>query len=112
MHTAFLSFFVLFFAAIMEIAGCYSFWAWIRLEKSLLWILPGTIALWLFAAALTYIECEYAGIAYAAYGAIYIMSAIIWMWVVEKNTPDIYDIVGLTICLIGSLIILYGRDYT
>jgi len=90
----------------MEIVGCYSFWAWIRLEKSLLWILPGTIALWLFAAALTYIESEY-----AAYGAIYIMSAIIWMWVVEKNTPDIYDIAGLIICFIGSLIILFGRNY-
>jgi small multidrug resistance family-3 protein len=36
-------------AAIAEIAGCFAFWAWLRLEKSAIWALPGTISLIIFA---------------------------------------------------------------
>lgn len=100
------------FAAIMEIAGCFSFWAWLKLGKSIFWIIPGILALCLFALALSYIDSEYAGRAYAAYGAIYIMSSIIWMWLIEKNTPDLFDIIGLVICLLGAFIILFGRKYS
>ena len=28
-------------AALAEIAGCFSFWAWLRLDKSAWWLLPG-----------------------------------------------------------------------
>lgn len=28
-------------AALAEIAGCFAFWAWIRLDRSPLWLLPG-----------------------------------------------------------------------
>lgn len=93
-------------AAITEIAGCFSFWAWMRLGKSILWLIPGTLSLWIFAYLLTFIESDYAGRAYAAYGAIYIGSSILWMWIIEKNTPDRFDILGVSICLIGAGIIL------
>ena len=36
-------------AAIAEIAGCYSVWAWLRLERSPLWLVPGIASLLLFA---------------------------------------------------------------
>jgi small multidrug resistance family-3 protein len=35
-------------AALAEIAGCFAFWAWIRLDKSILWLLPGMASLALF----------------------------------------------------------------
>ena len=35
-------------AAIAEIAGCFAFWSWLRLGKTVYWILPGTIALLIF----------------------------------------------------------------
>ncbi|RWC09118.1 MAG: hypothetical protein EOS51_24825, partial [Mesorhizobium sp.] len=35
-------------AALAEIAGCFSIWAWWRLEKSLLWLAPGLASLALF----------------------------------------------------------------
>lgn len=38
-------------AAIAEIAGCFSFWAWLKLEKSPVWLIPGTVSLWVFACA-------------------------------------------------------------
>ena len=41
-------------AALFEIAGCFAFWAWWRLEKSPLWLLPGMVSLALFAWLLTH----------------------------------------------------------
>ncbi len=43
------SFFYFCMAAAAEIAGCFAFWAWLRLGKSPLWLLPGVLALVLFA---------------------------------------------------------------
>jgi small multidrug resistance family-3 protein len=55
-------------AAAAEIAGCFAFWAWLRLGRSVLWVGPGVLALVIFALALTRIETDAAGRAYAAYG--------------------------------------------
>ena len=40
-------------AAIAEIAGCFAFWAWLRLGKPLWWLLPGVLSLIVFAYLLT-----------------------------------------------------------
>jgi Uncharacterised BCR, YnfA/UPF0060 family len=32
-------------AAVAEIAGCFAFWAWLRLDKSALWLIPGSLSL-------------------------------------------------------------------
>jgi small multidrug resistance family-3 protein len=56
-------------ASVGEIAGCFSFWAWLRLGKSPLWLLPGMASLALFAYLLTKIDTATAGRAYAAYSA-------------------------------------------
>jgi small multidrug resistance family-3 protein len=39
-------------AAIAEIAGCFAFWAWLRLGKSPWWLLRGVASLMVFAWAL------------------------------------------------------------
>ena len=36
-------------AALGEIAGCFAFWAWLRMQKSPLWVLPGVASLVVFA---------------------------------------------------------------
>ncbi len=43
-------------ASVGEIAGCFAFWAWLRLGKTPLWALPGMISLVVFALALTRID--------------------------------------------------------
>jgi small multidrug resistance family-3 protein len=48
-------------AALMEIAGCFAFWAWLKLDKSALWLIPGIAALALFAYLLTLVESPFAG---------------------------------------------------
>ncbi|QSB45153.1 YnfA family protein [Tsuneonella flava] len=99
-------------AAIAEIAGCFAFWVWLRLDKSVWWVVPGMIALALFAYLLTLVEAEHAGRTYAAYGGVYIVSAIAWLWIVEGAKPDRWDMIGASVCLIGATIILFGPRAT
>ena len=96
-------------AALGEIGGCFAFWAWLRMGRSVLWTLPGGVSLVLFAMALTRVDSAVAGRAYAAYGGIYILSSLIWLWVVEGTRPDGWDVAGTGICLVGAAIILFGR---
>lgn len=96
-------------AALAEIAGCYSLWAVLKLNKPAWWLAPGLLSLCLFAWLLTLIDSAAAGRAYAAYGAIYIAASIGWMWWIEKQQPDMWDSVGLLLCLTGSAVILFGR---
>jgi len=93
-------------AALAEIAGCFSFWAWLRMGKSGWWLAPGFLSLCLFAYLLTRIPSDAAGRAYAAYGGIYITMSILWLWIVEQQRPDRWDFIGMTVCLVGSAIIL------
>lgn len=95
-------------AALAEIAGCFAFWAWLRMDKSPWWIVPGVASLCLFAWLLTLVDAEHAGRAYAAYGGIYIVAAIVWAAVVEGVVPDRWDIIGGIVCLSGAAIILLG----
>lgn len=93
-------------AAIAEIAGCFAFWAWLRLGKSVWWIAPGLLSLIIFACALTLVQTEAAGRAYAAYGGVYIAASLVWLWAAEGLRPDRWDLTGATLCLVGAAIIL------
>ncbi len=95
-------------AALAEIAGCFAFWAWLRLGRSLWWTLPGLAALVLFAWLLTRIDSDFAGRAYAAYGGIYILASLGWLWLAEGQFPTKWDLAGGALCLIGAVVILTG----
>ncbi len=95
-------------AALAEIGGCFTFWAWLRLDRSPLWLAPGTASLILFAWMLTRIDADFAGRAYAAYGGIYILASLLWMWLIEGARPDRWDVIGAALCLAGTMVILFG----
>ncbi|MFJ6024290.1 YnfA family protein [Brevundimonas sp. NPDC092305] len=95
-------------AAVAEIAGCFAFWAWLKLGKSAWWLVPGLLSLALFAYLLTLVDAEHAGRSYATYGGIYIAAAVIWLWVAEGVRPDRWDVLGTAVCLMGAGIILWG----
>jgi small multidrug resistance family-3 protein len=99
---------VFIMAALAEIAGCFSFWAWWRLEKSPLWLIPGMASLAAFAFLLTLAESDAAGRADAAYGGIYICASLFWLWAAEGVRPDRFDLAGAAICLVGAGVILLG----
>ena len=95
-------------AATAEIAGCFAFWAWWRLEKSPLWLVPGVVSLMLFAWLLTFADTSAAGRAYAAYGGIYIAASLGWLWLAEGVRPDRWDLAGAAVCIAGASIILFA----
>ena len=95
-------------AALAEIAGCFAFWAWLRLDKSILWLVPGMGSLAAFGWLLALVPVEQAGRAYAVYGGIYIAASLAWLWAVEGLRPDRWDLIGAAISLIGAAVILWA----
>lgn len=95
-------------AAIAEIAGCFAFWAWLRLDKPAWLILPGIASLILFAWLLTQVDSPAAGRTFAAYGGVYILASLGWLWAVEHIRPDRWDLAGGALCLAGAIVIIAG----
>ena len=95
-------------AAIAEIAGCYAVWAWLRLGRSALWLVPGAASLALFAFLLTRIDAPAAGRAYAAYGGVYVAVSLLWLLLVERVRPDRWDLFGAMLCIAGAGVILFA----
>jgi small multidrug resistance family-3 protein len=96
-------------AAFFEIAGCFAFWSHVRLGRPP-WVLGlGVLSLVLFAYTLTRVDVAFAGRAFAAYGGIYIAASLVWMRFVEGARPDRWDIGGGAICILGALVIVFGR---
>jgi small multidrug resistance family-3 protein len=95
-------------AALAEIAGCFAFWAWLRMGKSIWWLAPGMVSLALFAWLLTLVDSNAAGRAFAAYGGVYIAASLIWLWSVEGVRPDRWDLIGASICIVGAAVILFA----
>lgn len=96
-------------AALAEIAGCFAFWAWLRMGRSALWVLPGLLALVLFAWLLTRVQADFAGRAYAAYGGIYVAASLAWLWLTEGAVPSRWDLLGGGLCVLGAAVILAGQ---
>jgi small multidrug resistance family-3 protein len=95
-------------AALAEIAGCFAFWAWLRLGHSAWWLAPGGASLAVFACLLTLVDSDAAGRAYAAYGGVYIAASVLWLWVAEGRQPDRFDLLGGAIALAGTVVMLAG----
>ena len=95
-------------AAGAEIGGCFAFWAWLRLGQPAYWLVPGIALLVIFALLLTRISTDFAGRAFAAYGGVYILASLLWMWAVEGSRPDRWDLIGAAFCLTGTALILFS----
>ena len=95
-------------AAVCEITGCFAVWAWMRLGASVWWLVPGMGALAIFAFALTRVDAGHAGRAFAAYGGVYIAASVVWLWAVERHTPDRWDLIGSAVALSGATVVLWG----
>ena len=101
---------IYFLAAFFEILGCYSFWMVFKLQKSSYWLMIGLVSLIAFAYLLTKVNLEFAGRAYAIYGGIYIISSLFWLFFVEKQSFNKFDIIGSSVVFLGILVILLGSQ--
>ena len=68
--------------------------------------LVGVASLIAFALALTRVDSAFAGRAYAAYGGIYIVVSLAWLWIVEGQAPTRPDLAGAALAVAGALVII------
>jgi small multidrug resistance family-3 protein len=97
--------------ALAEIIGCYLPYLWLREGRSALLLLPAAVSLALFAWLLT-LHPTAAGRVYAAYGGVYVGTAILWLWAVDKVKPTTTDWLGAAVCLLGMAIIMFAPRQT
>jgi small multidrug resistance family-3 protein len=95
-------------AALLELGGCYALWLWLREAKSPAWSLVAVLALLGFAWALTKAPSPFAGRTFAAYAGVYLLGALLWLWLVDRVRPDPWDLLGASLSLVGAAIILYA----
>jgi small multidrug resistance family-3 protein len=93
--------------AVAEIAGCYLPFLYLRSGASSWVLLPAALALAIFAWLLT-LHPTGAGRTYAAYGGVYVATAIAWIWLVEGQRPDAWDLIGAGVSVIGMAIIFFA----
>lgn len=92
--------------AVAEIVGCYLPYLWLREGRSAWLLVPAAASLALFAWLLT-LHPTAAGRVYAAYGGVYIGTAILWLWAVDGIRPTPWDVAGALVALAGMGIIMF-----
>jgi len=99
---------ILFFVtALAEIIGCYLPYLWLQHGKSPWLLLPAALSLAVFSWLLT-LHPEAAGRTYAAYGGVYVTTALLWLWLVDGVKPGKLDYLGVGLCLAGMAVIVFG----
>lgn len=99
---------LLFFAtALAEIIGCFLPWLWLKRNGSPLLLLPAVLSLAIFVWLLT-LHPAASGRVYAAYGGVYVVTALLWLRVVDGVKLSVYDWTGAAIAFCGMLIIVAG----
>ena len=101
--------FGLFFAtAIAELVGCFLPLLWLTGRGSILLLLPAALSLAVFVWLLT-LHPAASGRVYATYGAVYIATALGWLWLVDGVTPTWTDVAGVGLALSGAGVIAMGQ---
>jgi small multidrug resistance family-3 protein len=93
--------------AVAEIVGCYLPYLVVKQGKTVWLLIPAAVALAIFAWLLT-LHPTASGRVYAAYGGVYVMVAIFWLWGVDGIRPTTWDIVGALVAVTGMAIIMMG----
>ncbi|MGO1658242.1 MAG: YnfA family protein [Marinobacter sp.] len=97
--------------ALAEIVGCYLPYLWLREGKTIWLLVPGALSPGAFAWLLS-LHPTAAGRVYAAYGGVYIFTAILWLWAVDGIRPTAWDLVGSGVALVGMAIIMFAPRTT
>jgi small multidrug resistance family-3 protein len=98
--------------ALAEIIGCYLPFLWLKQGHSPWLLVPAACSLALFAWLLTLHPAAAApGRVYAAYGGVYIVVALGWLWAVDRVQPSLSDWIGAGVSLLGMAIIVLGPRF-
>ncbi len=91
--------------AVAEIVGCYLPWLWLQHRAPVWVLLPAAASLALFVWLLT-LHPAASGRVYAAYGGVYIATALVWLWWVDGIAPTRWDLLGAGLALAGMAVIV------
>ncbi|MGE4506095.1 MAG: YnfA family protein [Desulfovibrionaceae bacterium] len=93
--------------ALAEIVGCYLPYCWLRKGGPAWLLIPAAFSLAAFAWLLT-LHPAASGRIYAAYGCVYVATALAWLRFVDGVPLSTTDILGGAVALLGMLIIVSG----
>jgi len=93
--------------ALMELLGCYLPYLWLRQGRSTLLLIPAALCLGLFAWLLS-LHPAASGRVYAAYGAVYVSMALLWLRLVDGVVPTGRDLLGVAVVLVGLGVLISG----
>jgi len=93
--------------ALAEILGCYLPYLYLRRGAPAWVLVPAAAGLAVFAWLLT-LHPSGAGRTYAAYGGVYVATAVLWLWLIEGQRPDAWDLIGASVSVAGMGLILFG----
>lgn len=96
-----------FITALAEITGCFLPWLWLKKGGSAWLLLPAAASLALFVWLLT-LHPAASGRVYAAYGGVYVLTALLWLRVMDGVKLSVWDWSGALIAFSGMLIIVMG----
>lgn len=102
------SMFIFLLSALFEVGGGYLVWIWLKNDTSVYIGILGLILLGLYGVVAT-LQTQNFGRVYAAYGGIFIIFSIFWAYFIDDFKPDIYDILGGIITLLGVCIIMFAK---
>ncbi|MFE5317891.1 YnfA family protein [Paenibacillus sp. NPDC056579] len=95
-------------AGLAEIGGGYLVWLWLRESKSIWYGIAGSLILIAYGIVPTLQSFPSFGRVYAAYGGVFVVLAVLWGWLVDRKTPDLYDWIGAAVCIVGVSIMLWA----
>jgi small multidrug resistance family-3 protein len=95
-------------AALAEIGGAWLIWQNVREHKPLWWAGLGIMALAAYGFIATLQPDAHFGRVLAAYGGVFVAGSLAWGVLVDKFSPDRWDIIGALVCLFGVAIIMFG----
>ena len=101
-----ISLFFFLVPGLCEIGGGYLVWLWLRDGMSWIIGIIGGFVLFLYGIVPTFQPSHFHRI-YAAYGGAFIVMALLWGWIFQGTKPDLFDIVGAGVSIIGVIIIFY-----
>ena len=93
--------------ALAEIVGCFLPYLWLRKGGAVWLLFPAALSLAVFVWLLT-LHPTASGRVYAAYGGVYVATALVWLKVVDGEKLPVFDWTGTGIAVLGMAVIVFG----
>ena len=93
--------------ALAEIVGCFLPYLWLRKDGSIWRLILAALSLAAFVWLIT-LHPAASGRVYAAYGGVYVATALVWLKLVDGEKLSAFDWTGAGIALLGMGVIVFG----